>query len=372
MITSSTSRIVTLIGCCAMTAGMGFLIFSLQPFGLRWPTFVGVAATLVVLQVGRRPRSLPRDSPPSNMRGPRQSIRVLGRRLLSALCLIWLCLIAWAEASPGRVVQPPPRQPEEIRVVTWNILRGCDGGPPWLRGDWSSRKPALATALEAVQPDILCVQEALPGQLCFLEQTLPNHHRVGAGRDDGKDKGEHCAIFFDRRRFEKLADGTFWLEEPTDQPASWRLSGPKRICTWVSLHDQSSGGTFRVCNTHLYLTEPSRQRAARLILDHLRRFEPAEPIVLAGDFNATESAPSRRLFTLAGLESTAELARVSAGPTYQFYGIQLRGLDEILADSRWIVHAHLVLDVKPDNRFPSDHFGVMADLILDDAQGAMK
>ena len=230
-ITSWVSRIVTLIVCCAMTAGMGFLIFSLQPFGLRWPTFVGVAATLVVLQVGRRPRSLPRDSPPSNMRGPRQSIRVLGRRLLSALCLTWLCLIAWAEASPGRVLQPPPRQAEEIRVVTWNILRGRDGGPPWLRGDWSSRRPALATALEAVQPDILCVQEALPGQLCFLEQTLPNHHRAGVGRDDGRAGGEHCAIFFESDRFAKLDEATFWLEEPSDQPC-----GVAALGTQTHLH----------------------------------------------------------------------------------------------------------------------------------------
>jgi endonuclease/exonuclease/phosphatase family metal-dependent hydrolase len=289
---------------------------------------------------------------------------MVARRWLPAPLIIWLGLIAWAEASPGGLIQPSSRRPDEIRVVTWNILRGCDGGPPWLRGDWPVRKQALAIALEAVQPDILCVQEALPGQLAFLEQALPAHHRAGVGRDDGKDRGEHCAIFFDGLRFGKLDEGTFWLEEPSDRPAGWRFSGPKRICTWVRLRDNRTGISFRVCNTHLYLTERSRQRAVRLILKQLDRFDPPEPLLLAGDFNAGADSPSRRLFALAGLESTAKRANVRTRPTYQFYGIRLRNLDEILADPRWVVHDHRVLDFKPGNRYPSDHFGVLAVLTL--------
>ena len=188
---------------------------------------------------------------------------------------------------------------------------------------------------------------------------------MGVGRDDGNAGGEHCAIFFDRDRFEKLEEGTFWLEEPSDRPAGWRLSGPKRICTWVRLRDRSTGRTFRVCNTHLYLTEREPQRAVRLILEHIERFDPAEPLLLAGDFNATEhvSQPSAVRPGRAGIDRESRGAR--ARPTYQFYGIRLRSLDEILADSSWTVLDHQVLDVKPGNRYPSDHFGVMADLTLE-------
>ena len=196
---------------------------------------------------------------------------------------------------------------------------------------------------------------------------MPGHVRVGVGRDDGASGGEHCAIFFDRDRFQHIDEGTFWLEEPTDRPASWRfwqLTGPKRICTWVRLRDRRTGRTFRVYNTHLYLTERSRQRAVRLILAQIAQSDRAEPILLAGDFNATEKAPSRRLFAQAGLESTAAIAAQQPRPTYQFYGIPLRSLDEILAGPQWEVHAHEVLNVKPGNRYPSDHFGVMVDLTL--------
>ena len=51
-----------------------------------------------------------------------------------------------------------------------------------------------------------------------------------------------------------------------------------------------------------------------------------------------------------------------ATPTYQFYGIRLRSLDEILVDRGWRVVQRRVLDVKPGNTFPSDHFGVLTDL----------
>jgi endonuclease/exonuclease/phosphatase family metal-dependent hydrolase len=251
-----------------------------------------------------------------------------------------------------------------IRVVTWNILRGQDGGAPWLRGGWSTRKEALASALAQAQPDILCVQEARPDQVAFLERILPAHRRVGVGRDDGASEGENCAIFFDRGRFEKLDTGTFWLEEPIDRPAGWRLSGPKRICTWVRLRDLRTGRAFRVYNTHLYLTESSRQRAVGLILAQLASSERSEPVLFAGDFNATAKSPSRSLFSKVGLVSTATVAHEASRPTYQFYGIRLRSLDEILADSNWLVHNRQILDVKPGNRFPSDHFGVIVDVSL--------
>jgi len=279
----------------------------------------------------------------------------------------WLSLIAWAEMSPGGQQPAPKREASWIRVVTWNILRGGDGGPPWIKGDWPARKDALASALKSVRPDILCVQEARPEQLGFLERTMPGHQRVGVGRDDGAAGGEHCAIFFDRERFQQIDKGTFWLEEPTDRPAGWRLwrlSGPKRICTWVHLRDRHTGRAFRVYNTHLYLMEGSRQRAVRLILAQLAQADCAEPILLAGDFNATQKAPSRRRFAQVSLASTATLATQQPRPTYQFYGIPLRSIDEILASPQWKVHTHEVLNLKPGNRYPSDHFGVMAEMTL--------
>ena len=236
---------------------------------------------------------------------------------------------------------------------------------PWSRYGWSVRKGALRSALDATRPDILCVQEALTEQVESVAAMLPGHRRVGVGRDDGRSSGEHCAIYFDPARFEEMGGGTFWLEEPADSPPTTTLLGPKRICTWVRLRDHHSGRCLRVYNIHNYLTESARVRAARLILERIASGDPTDAILAAGDFNATPVAPDRRLFDESGLISSAKLAgEPIATPTYQFYGIRLRSLDEILVNGGWRVIRHRVLDVKPENTFPSDHFGVMADLVL--------
>jgi endonuclease/exonuclease/phosphatase family metal-dependent hydrolase len=359
------SFLLALIVATLQVAVVGILMFILQPFGERGPTFLAVAGILGFLEGVRwfSPFSRVPGAPVAGSLRSRRSI--VSRRLLSSLLLAWLGLIAWAEISPGGQDVGPKAAPTEIRVVTWNILRGADDGWPWLKGGWPARKMALASALARVRPDILCVQEALPQQVEFLERTLPTHCREGVGRDDGRSAGEHCAIFFDRDRFDKIDGGTFWLEAPCDRPAGWQITAsirPNRICTWVRLRDHLTGLTFRVFNTHLYLTEGSRQRAARLILDRMTGGDPREPILLAGDFNATEAAPSRRIFTAAKLASTSALTRQPTEATYQFYGIPFRNLDEILAGPGWQARRHEVLKLKPGNRYPSDHFGVMVDL----------
>ena len=220
---------------------VSFLIFLLQPFGDRFPVFVCAAGVLAGLQFSRRRKPLstiPMDSLPAPRRRSGSSLL---RTLLMLSMVSWLGLIAWAEMAPGGQPPAPKEDAEWIRVVTWNILRGGDGKLPWSSGGWPVRKGALASALRAVHPDIFCVQEARQEQLGFLDGTMPGYLRVGVGRDDGAAGGEHCAIFFDRDRFQEIDQGTFWLEEPTDRPAGtrlWRLSGPKRICTWVRLRDR--------------------------------------------------------------------------------------------------------------------------------------
>src|SRR5207249_531875 len=112
-----------------------------------------------------------------------RGVRRTARWLFIVLLAGWLSLIAWARACPGGPAPPPKADPAAIRVVTWNIHCGQEGGPLWRRFDWSRRKHSLQAALGQAAPDILCVQEALADQVAFLEHTLPEHRRVGVGRD---------------------------------------------------------------------------------------------------------------------------------------------------------------------------------------------
>jgi endonuclease/exonuclease/phosphatase family metal-dependent hydrolase len=340
-------------------------IFFLQPYGERGWTALGLAVILgsLILAVTHK-RRVSVSTPTGDGRRVPRFLRLAGTVLIGTLG-VWLALIGWSGWSSGGAMPPVKSDPRIIRVVTWNILHGTVHGAPWSRFGWPVRKGALERVLLATAPDILCVQAALEEQANGLSDFLSGYSRVGVGRDDGGSSGEFCAIFFDGGRFEVVGGGTFWLEEPTDKPPAHTFFGPKRICTWVRLRDRPSGRAFRAYNTHSYLTERARLVAARVILARIAMGDPTDAVLVTGDFNAPPKTPNRLLFKEAGLESSAKLAGDSRETaTYQFYGIRLKSLDDVLVDQGWQVDARRVLDMKPGNTFPSDHFGVMADLFL--------
>jgi endonuclease/exonuclease/phosphatase family metal-dependent hydrolase len=353
-----TGLVVVLVVCLVVIAGV-------PAFGGIWWTFAFVALLLLVFLFGQRLKPPQEATTPTLRQLWFRRILGLGRILLVAVLACWLGLMVWLALCPGGPDPPARSDPSSIRVVTWNIHCGLDDGLPWKKFDWPVRKESLRAAIETAAPDILCVQEATPVQVAFLEEALPNHRRVGIGRDGQAGGGEHCAIYFDRRRFEELDGNTFWLEEPLDQPRAGSALDVKRICTWVRLRDRTTAKTFRAYNTHLYLTESPRRTAAKHILAHIAAGDPKDAILLTADFNASPSAPSRRLFTEAGLMDSAQRAGKASGkPTFQLYGIGLWSIDAILVDERWEVQEHRILKVKPNNVFPSDHFGVLADVRL--------
>lgn len=287
------------------------------------------------------------------------------RWLFAGLFACWIGLLAWFQFGPDGALPAAKADPTLIRIVTWNIHCGQDDGAPWERFDWPARKRALQAALEQALPDILCVQEARPGQVEFLEGMLPHHERIGVGRDDGRDGGEHCAIYFDRARFERLAGGTFWLEEPIDAPRPGSAFGVKRICTWVRLRDRDSNQVVRLYNSHFPLTEGAGHEAARVLQQQIAAGESSDVVVLTADFNAPPTARCRRLFVDGGLADSAALAGESPNQrTLHFYGIPIRSLDGILVGAGARVERRLLLDAKPGHVYPSDHFGLLADLAL--------
>jgi endonuclease/exonuclease/phosphatase family metal-dependent hydrolase len=342
------------LGLVATLVVGAWLIYAFQPFGHQGRAIAAVCTLLAGIAWGLRRRG----ARPARPRIPRWLPGVVVGELI-----VWAGLIAWSVVSPGGPMPSPKEAPNDVRVLTWNILHGEDAGPPWVRRGWPARKRPLGATLRSAAPDVLCVQEALVGQLEFIDSQLPRHRRVGVGRDDGLSGGEHCAVYFDAGRFELLDDGTFWLEEPADEPPRDLDPLPKRICTWTRLRDRRGGPTLRVYNTHWYLTEGARRRAARIIMDRVASGDASDAVLVVGDFNATPLAASRAPFRAAGLVSAAELAGEPVGlPTHHFYGVRLRGLDDVYLGQTWRRVRYRIVDAKPGNVFPSDHFGILVDL----------
>jgi endonuclease/exonuclease/phosphatase family metal-dependent hydrolase len=89
--------------------------------------------------------------------------------------------------------------------------------------------------------DIVATQEGLIDQIRELD-AMPGWARVGVGRDDGKQGGEHSAIYFRSARFELRRHGDFWLSATPDKPSiSWDSRCCNRLATWAELRDKSIG-----------------------------------------------------------------------------------------------------------------------------------
>ena len=158
---------------------------------------------------------------------------------------------------------------QDLTVMTYNIRCEVpqDGVNAWTDGN---RKEKVFTVLTEANPDIFGVQEALPHQLKFLEERFPTYQREGAGRDDGKEAGEHSAIFFKKGRFTLLDKGNFWLSQTPEVPSlGWDATCCNRICSWVKLKDKKT--TFWVFNLHFdHEGKVAQVQSADLVLQKIK------------------------------------------------------------------------------------------------------
>ena len=269
-----------------------------------------------------------------------------------------------------------------LRLATFNIRYEDPSESDWRA--WPNRIGRLVKSIRTMDPDVFGVQECLHGQAADLRASLPDYDFHGVGREDGKRGGEYAAIFFRRDRFEKTDGGTFWLSEEPEKPGSrnWGNGFP-RTATWVRLVDRGSGRGFCVFNTHWdHRNQYSREKAAPLMAKRIEgRPHPEEPLVLLGDFNATEGNPAVDYFTgkpvtLAGskpaswgtpLIDTYQLlhAGVKNRRTLHFWQGHRDGwakVDHILVSRGAKVEPADIKVERSREEQPSDHFPVWAEV----------
>ncbi|RYD49983.1 MAG: endonuclease/exonuclease/phosphatase family protein [Verrucomicrobiaceae bacterium] len=160
---------------------------------------------------------------------------------------------------------------------------------------WQQRLPVIAGLIRFHGFDILGTQEAYHHQLTGLQDLLPAYAHTGVGRDDGKEAGEHAAIFYRKDKFTLEDSGTFWLSETPEKPGKgWDADLP-RICTWAKLRRAGDGGSIFVFNTHFdHRGVQARLESARLIVTRIREIAKEEPVILTGDFNVDQTSESYR------------------------------------------------------------------------------
>lgn len=152
---------------------------------------------------------------------------------------------------------------------------------------WMYRCPATLEMLKDQKPDVFGVQEALPEQVRFLEEWADGYECVGVGRDDGKKKGEHMSIFWNKKTVKLLKWGTYWLSETPDTPSKGWDAACMRTATWALMKDKKTGKKFYFVNTHLdHKGRQAQKNGLKVIVERIAEMnKEGYPMVLTGDFN---------------------------------------------------------------------------------------
>ena len=184
------------------------------------------------------------------------------------------------------LVMVPALAQNRLTVMSYNVRYGDanDG-----TNSWPYRASAAVEMLKDQQPDIFGVQEALDYQVKFFKEYPGTYKSIGVGRDDGKHKGEHMAIFYKKKAYSLLKWGTFWLSETPEKPSLGWDAACYRTATWALFKDKRSGKKFYFVNTHLdHVGVEARRKGLALIVDRIDAMNPKGlPMILTGDFNMT-------------------------------------------------------------------------------------
>jgi endonuclease/exonuclease/phosphatase family metal-dependent hydrolase len=294
------------------------------------------------------------------------------RVALAGLTLVVLCGCASYERSDSTRTLSHARTAHELRVMTFNLrVRMILDG----HNIWDKRRDLVVERVRAFDADLLGTQEGLDSMETYLRQQLGDYTFRGVGRDDGKQRGEMCGVFFKTARFELLDGGYFWLSKTPEKPGSrgWAEVYP-RMVTWVKLRPRAGGAPFYWFNTHFDAYSPwARAQSSKLLRDRIAHIAGAMPCIVTGDFNTGPgSTPYRTLLapqptTASSLHDVFRAAHPVAtrdeGTVHFFTGRRGgRRMDWILASSYFQTIDAEIDHTRGSGGYPSDHFPVTATL----------
>ena len=160
--------------------------------------------------------------------------------------------------------------------------------------NWLKRKDAVISIFQKYSPSFIGTQEGLKHQIEYINGLLKRYDYVGVGRDDGKSKGEFCAIYYDSSQYELIKQATFWLSSNHLEISVGWDAALERICTYGYFEHKNSDKRIWVFNTHFdHIGRISREKSSKLILDQINNLNGfSEPTVVMGDFNDLPNSPS--------------------------------------------------------------------------------
>jgi len=255
-----------------------------------------------------------------------------------------------------------------MKILTLNLRYDK---PDQGNNDWNFRRYSIAKLIEKHNPDLIGTQEGKAHQILDLHRLLPQYQSIGTDQI-GNGTGEHCAIFYQTKKFQCIESKDFWLSDTPNLVGSmsseWGNSTPKLV-SWGLFISRETQQQITVFNTHLdYYSSEARKLSIPLIQEHLSQVNPEYSLlILTGDFNAEPNSEERNklLKRLANqiqlLDSLSDIPLASQQTFHDFTGEAIAAVDTIYYDHRMLLKS-VTIDVNQINDiWPSDHFPVIAE-----------
>jgi endonuclease/exonuclease/phosphatase family metal-dependent hydrolase len=254
---------------------------------------------------------------------------------------------------------------QEIRVATYNLRMDT---PSDGMNAWKHRRENVKALIRYHDFDLIGTQEGFVHQLKDLCE-MPGYAYTGAGRDDGSDGGEHSAILYKTGRFKLLESGNFWLSETPDKPGKgWDATCCNRICSWAKFKDANTKKTFYMFNVHFdHQGVVARRESGKLMVQKIREIAGYTPVIFTGDLNSTPETEQVQTIQTILSDSYRVTDMPPYGPVGTFNDFRFDAdlnerIDYIFVSGQFSVMKYAVLTDALEQRYPSDHLPVVADV----------
>lgn len=261
----------------------------------------------------------------------------------------------------------PAKSAEATRIMSFNVRCVSDK-----EGHSIANRSQLVTAvLEQYAPDTFGVQEATPKWLKIIDRELGDRYaRVGDGRSPIEMFTEYSCVYYLKDKYNLLDSGTIWLSETPEKKYTKDFdSRHNRIASWAVLEDKETGVKFTHINTHLdHVLESTRVEQVKVLKTKIAELEKETTVICTGDFNTYETAEAYAEMGKA-MDDTKLTAKASdTGITFHNYdAIEEHddgAIDFVFTTKGTQADTYKIIRDKVDGIYPSDHYPIMADVVL--------
>lgn len=250
----------------------------------------------------------------------------------------------------------------KLDLISFNI-RCCDDPDGH---SIAERAPRLQKIVSPVDADVIAFQEIRPKWVPEIETRFLNDYDMYlCYRSETKPEG--LITLWKKDRFECSERGFFWFSDtPNEESLGWdeKYHCP-RICSYVVLKEKGTDSAFLMMNTHFGFGENCHLKSVELIRSFRSAYEDL-PAFIAGDFNMLPMSSGHLAMQKYFVDVNGATLN-DRRTTFHGYDPSVsrqQHIDYIFCDPDIKGCNFRFLDAAIDGKFPSDHFGIAAELIF--------